>query len=75
MIFRPVALFSLLLALLLALLPPRAALAQDTTVWLQIEALPGLTEAQERALAYSSLFPETSGFELRSGWFGIVIGP
>jgi peptidoglycan hydrolase-like protein with peptidoglycan-binding domain len=54
---------------------PRPTLAQDGTVWVQIEAQPNLAEAQERALAYSALFPETAGFQLRSGWYGIVLGP
>jgi S1-C subfamily serine protease len=59
-----------------ALLPTsRSALAQEAGVWLQVEAQPTLPEARERARAYASLFPETAGFQLRSGWFGIVIGP
>lgn len=67
---------ALLLSLaLLTLAPPRAALAQDDSVWLQIEAQPTLAEAEERARAYASLFPETSGFRLRSGWYGIMLGP
>jgi S1-C subfamily serine protease len=63
----------LLAALTLAL--PRAGLAQDGTVWVQIEALPRLAEGQERAEAWSALFPETSGYQLRSGWYGIMLGP
>ncbi|MDQ2065845.1 serine protease [Xinfangfangia sp. CPCC 101601] len=50
------------------------AQAQDQ-VWLQIEAQPTLEVAQERAFAYSTAFPETNGFQLRSGWYAIVLGP
>jgi peptidoglycan hydrolase-like protein with peptidoglycan-binding domain len=72
--FRPVALIALLLSLFLVA-KPHAALAQDGTVWLQVEAHPDLATAQDRAQAYASLFPETAGFRLRSGWYGIALGP
>lgn len=72
--FRPVALLALLLSALV-LVHPTAATAQDDTVWLQVEAHPDLSTAQDRARAYASLFPETAGFGLRSGWYGIVLGP
>ncbi|WP_374376245.1 peptidoglycan-binding protein [Tabrizicola sp.] len=72
--FRPVALFALLLSALF-LVTPTAGMAQDGTAWVQVEALPDLATAQDRAQAYSSLFPETAGFRLRSGWFGIALGP
>jgi peptidoglycan hydrolase-like protein with peptidoglycan-binding domain/S1-C subfamily serine protease len=69
---RPAALFALIAALLtLAALP---AAAQDR-VWVQIEAQPSLAEATDRARAYAAIFPETQGYELRSGWYGIVLGP
>lgn len=69
----PVALraFLFLAALLFHLSP---AHAQDR-VWLQIEAQPTLDEARDRAEAYSGVFPETNGFRLRSGWYGIALGP
>ena len=72
--FRPVALVALLLAVFF-LVGPKTAQAQDGTVWLQVEALPDLATATDRAQAYSSLFPETAGFRLRSGWYGIALGP
>ena len=72
--FRPVALFALLLSALF-LMNPKASAAQDGTVWVQVEALPDLASAQDRAQAYASLFPETAGFRLRSGWYGIAFGP
>jgi peptidoglycan hydrolase-like protein with peptidoglycan-binding domain/S1-C subfamily serine protease len=69
---RPAALFAMIAALLaLAALP---AAAQDR-VWVQIEAQPTLAEATDRARAYAAIFPETQGYELRSGWYGIVLGP
>ena len=72
--FRPVALFALLLSVFF-LVGPKTAQAQDGTVWLQVEALPDLASATDRAQAYTSLFPETAGFRLRSGWYGIALGP
>jgi peptidoglycan hydrolase-like protein with peptidoglycan-binding domain/S1-C subfamily serine protease len=74
MMFRLVALLALLMSVL-PVLQPRTAAAQEGTVWLQVEALPNLATAQDRARAYTSLFPETAGFQLRSGWYGIMIGP
>ena len=41
--------------------------AQDKA-WLQIEAQPSLTAAQDRAGAYSALFPDVAGFQIKSGW-------
>ncbi|MEH7830075.1 peptidoglycan-binding protein [Gemmobacter denitrificans] len=55
---------------------PRPALAQDQAeLWLQIEAVPDLAEAEERARAYGALFPDVAGFELGNGWHAIVLGP
>ena len=60
--------------LLLAVLCAAPARAQDQ-VWVQIEALPTLTDAQNRARAYASAFANVAGFQLRSGWYAIVVGP
>ncbi len=60
--------------LLMSLAFGPAAQAQDK-VWVQIEALPTLTAAQDRARAYASAFPNVAGFQLRSGWYGIALGP
>ncbi|HQY43645.1 MAG TPA: trypsin-like peptidase domain-containing protein [Paracoccaceae bacterium] len=49
------------------------ARAQDT--WVQIEAQPSLSEAQERAQAYAGAFPNVQGYKLGSGWYGILLGP
>ena len=64
--------------LLLALASAPAAQAQDQAqdqVWVQIEALPTLRDAEDRAGAYASAFPNVAGFQLRSGWYAIVVGP
>lgn len=50
-----------------------AAVAQD--VWVQIEAQPTLLEGQERARAYSGVFPNVNGFALPTGWYAIALGP
>jgi peptidoglycan hydrolase-like protein with peptidoglycan-binding domain len=62
------------LGLLVAMAHAPAAQAQDQ-VWVQIEALPTLREAEDRARAYASAFPNVSGFQLRSGWYAILVGP
>ncbi len=72
--FRSIALVALLLSLF-TLVKPDAALAQEGTVWLQVEAHPDLATATDRARAYATLFPETVGFQLRSGWYGVALGP
>jgi hypothetical protein len=59
----------------LTLIDIRPATAQEATVWIQIEAQPTLAAATDRATAWSALFPETGGFRLRSGWYGVMLGP
>lgn len=49
------------------------ARAQDA--WLQIEALPTLSKAEERARAWSAAFPNISGYRLASGWYAVLLGP
>ncbi len=68
-------LFGVLLMAIAAAGPLRAQEAPAGSVWLQIEALPTLTEAEARARAYTGVFPNVAGFQLRSGWYGIVLGP
>ncbi|WP_212524440.1 serine protease [Actibacterium sp. MT2.3-13A] len=65
------ALISLLFFTLAGLAP---AAAQDRA-WVQIEAHPTLREAQERARAYAGAFPDVNGFQMRSGWYAIALGP
>lgn len=72
--FKPVALLALFVSVLLLVQPP-AARAQEGEVYIQVEALPDRATAVTRAQAYTALFAETNGFGLRSGWFGILLGP
>ena len=65
----------LLFLAVLAFAQNRHALAQEATVWVQIEAQPTLADAKDRAKAWSALFPETGGFRLRSGWYAVLLGP
>lgn len=51
------------------------SVAAQEPVWLQIEAKPTLREAQERARAYASVFPNVNGFRMTSGWYAIALGP
>ncbi len=73
MIFRPAAFFALVLLAVLPLAFP--VQAQEGNAWVQIEAQPDRAGAEDRARAYAALFPETTGFRLRSGWYGIMLGP
>jgi len=54
---------------------PRAASAQEDSTWVQVAALSDRVEAEDLARAFAGLFPETAGFELRSGFYAIVLGP
>lgn len=63
------------LAFLAAALFLRPAAAQELQAWIQVEAQPTRAEAEDRARAYTALFPETEGFQLRSGWYAIMLGP
>ncbi|MEY1554897.1 trypsin-like peptidase domain-containing protein [Yoonia sp. R2331] len=51
-----------------------AATAQSP-VWVQVEAQPTLTAAQDRVRAYAAALDNVAGFYLGSGWYGIVLGP
>ncbi|WP_137702988.1 serine protease [Marimonas lutisalis] len=53
----------------------RPATAQDGVAWVQIEAQPSLTQAQERVRAYAGQLPDVNGFALGGGWYGIALGP
>ena len=43
--------------------------------WVQIEARPTLSEAEERARAYANAFPNVAGFAMSTGWYAIALGP
>ncbi len=64
--------FAAFLFLSLALLRP--ALAQEAA-WVQIEAHPSLTTAQQRASQFAGQLADVNGFALGGGWYGIALGP
>lgn len=44
--------------------------------WVQIEAQPDPVQAEERARAWSAVFPDVQGYRLQDGlWFAIALGP
>ncbi|WP_298256889.1 serine protease [uncultured Litoreibacter sp.] len=43
--------------------------------WVQVEALPSLRAAEDRARAYSSALTDVNGFRLSSGWYALTLGP
>lgn len=66
--------FAFLLTLCAGVLLAAPLLAQERA-WVQIEAQPGLPQAEERARAYAQAFPNVAGFRMSSGWYAIVMGP
>lgn len=55
--------------------PFAAPSAAQERRWIQVEALPGLARANERAAAFGAEFGNVWGFGLPSGWYGVVLGP
>ncbi|WP_290557942.1 trypsin-like peptidase domain-containing protein [Aestuariivita sp.] len=53
----------------------RPALAQQDVVWVQIEAQPSLSAAQDAARRYAGAMPDVNGFALGGGWYAVVLGP
>ncbi|MEM6481547.1 MAG: serine protease [Pseudomonadota bacterium] len=49
--------------------------AAQQQVFIQIEAQPSLSLAQNSLRSYAGRFGDLNGFELNSGWFGIALGP
>ncbi|WP_424965772.1 serine protease [Dinoroseobacter sp. S375] len=64
---------AVLAAMWMSLLPGRA-LAQEQ-VWIQIEARPTLSAAEDRARAYAGRLNDVAGYRLQSGWYAIALGP
>jgi peptidoglycan hydrolase-like protein with peptidoglycan-binding domain len=63
------------LVVLIGLLSPLTMAQAQDRVWVQVEAQPTLREAEDRARAYAGAFPDVSGYQLRSGWYAILLGP
>ncbi|MGX9351777.1 serine protease [Shimia sp. W99] len=49
--------------------------ADDELVWVQLEAQPSLTVAEERIRAYGERMQDVNGFSLGGGWYAIALGP
>jgi hypothetical protein len=52
----------------------RAQSAEDV-VWVQIEAHPTLTTAQDRVRDFAAELEDVAGFTLPNGWYAIALGP
>ncbi len=67
----------LITAILALILTTRAVFAQTASdvVWVQIEAQPSLSAAQDRIRAYSARLQDVNGFSLGGGWYAIALGP
>ena len=63
------------LAVLLLAFVPLAAAAQERPYWVQVEAQPTLTAAQDRVRVYDARLENVAGYAIGSGWYGIVLGP
>ncbi|NNE88089.1 MAG: peptidoglycan-binding protein [Silicimonas sp.] len=64
--------FTRAFAVFVAVLWAQVALAQS---WVQVEALPNEARAIDRANDYAAIIDGISSYRLRSGWYGIVVGP
>ncbi len=61
---------------LVVTLAARTSFAQTPDpVWVQVEAQPSLSRAQERVRELSAALPDVNGFALGGGWYGIALGP
>lgn len=63
------------LAVLVLAFVPLGAAAQDRPFWVQVEAQPTLTGAQDRVRFYDARLENVAGYAIGSGWYGIVLGP
>ena len=63
------------LAVLVLVFAPLGAAAQQQPFWVQVEARPTLTQAQDRVRAYDAQLDDVAGYAIGSGWYGIVLGP
>jgi peptidoglycan hydrolase-like protein with peptidoglycan-binding domain len=62
------------LAVLAVLGMAQGAVAQEQA-WVQVEALPSLTEAEARAREVAATLPNAAGFQIAEGWYAVVLGP
>ncbi len=68
---------AMILAILTQVFGAGAARAQETagTAWIQLEALPDLTSAEERARDYATTLGNVAGFRIGSRWYLLTLGP
>lgn len=50
-------------------------MAQQQPAFIQIEAQPSLSRAEDRVRDYASYLSNVNGFALGGGWYGIALGP
>lgn len=73
--FHNMRLLPLFVALALMLAAPALRAQTGPAFWVQIEAQPGLADAETRARAWSQVFPDVAGFRMASGWYAVTLGP
>lgn len=49
--------------------------AQEGLAWIQLEALPDLASAEDRARAYSAALEAVSGYRIGNKWYLVSLGP
>ncbi|TCL08621.1 putative peptidoglycan binding protein [Shimia isoporae] len=52
-----------------------SAQSSNDTVWVQLEAQPSLTVAQDRIRGYAATMQDVNGFALGGGWYAVALGP
>lgn len=60
---------------LAAIISVGGATAQQRATWIQIEAHPSLSNAQDSIRGYAARLQDVNGFSLASGWYAIALGP
>lgn len=68
-------LLSLFFSLIFSISTALAQSASEETVWVQLEAQPGLSIAQDRVRGYTSQMSDVNGFALGGGWYAVALGP
>lgn len=67
--------FRVLSLAFLTLFGGMAPVLAEPAAWVQVEALPTLRAAQDRAQAYAAVMPDVSGFQIAAGWYAVTLGP
>ncbi len=67
--------FRVLSFVVLTLLSGLAPASAQQQAWVQIEALPTLRDAQDRASAFAAALPDVAGFQIATGWYAVTLGP